>query len=122
MHPADQRHGLDVIAYLERDGLDDEELRLAALFHDSSKGRDTGLLHRVAWSLGERYGDGVIGVTARLPGFAAAFERLRDHAEDSAALALDAGCTERTADLIRNQSHPLDRVAGVALQRADEAS
>ena len=59
---------------------------------------------------------------SRLPGFGAAFERLRDHADDSARLALDAGCSERTAELIRPQADPVDPDAGVALQLADEAS
>ena len=124
MHRADQRHGLDVVARLRSEGYDDEELLLAGLLHDCSKGPTTGLLHRVAWSLGERYGEGVIEVAARLPGFAPAFERLRHHAEDSAALARAAGCSERTADLIRYQSapRPADGDAGLALQRADEAS
>jgi hypothetical protein len=57
-----------------------------------------------------------------MPGFRRAFERLREHADESARLALDAGCSERTADLIRHQSDPVDPVVGVALRRADEAS
>jgi hypothetical protein len=124
MHHADQRHGLDVVTLLRKDGHDDVELLHAGLLHDCSKGPTTGLLHRVAWSLGERYGERVIGVTARLPGFAAAFERLRDHPGDSAVLAIAAGCSERTAELIRHQSRPsdADAVAGRALYRADEAS
>ncbi len=59
---------------------------------------------------------------ARVPGFHAAFERLRHHAEDSARLARDAGCSERTAELIRHQADPVDPEAGVALRLADEAS
>jgi hypothetical protein len=59
---------------------------------------------------------------ALLPGFRTAFVRLRDHAEDSAVMALDAGCSERTADLIRHQADPVDPDAGVALRLADEAS
>jgi hypothetical protein len=58
---------------------------------------------------------------ARLPGFAVAFERLRHHAHDSADLALAAGCSERTAELIRHQADPLDADAGRALHLADEA-
>jgi hypothetical protein len=64
----------------------------------------------------------VLSAFAWLPGFAAAFGRLRHHASDSARLALDAGCTERTAELIRHQSDPVDPDAGVALRLADEAS
>ena len=122
MHRADQRHGLDVAMALRADGRDDPELLQAALFHDSSKGPQTRLPHRVAWSLGERYGAGVEHALARLPGFTAAFERLRHHADDSARLALEAGCSERTAELIRHQSDPTDPDAGVALRLADEAS
>lgn len=121
MHRADQRHGLDVVAILRADGHDDPELLQAALLHDGSKGRSVRLPHRVAWSLGERYGERVLDVLGRLPGFAMAFERLRHHADDSARLALAAGCSERTAELIRHQSEPLDPDVGRALQLADEA-
>lgn len=122
MHRADQRHGLDVAAILRADGRDEPELLMAALLHDCSKGPDARLPHRVAWSLGERYGERVLDMFALLPGFSRAFSRLRDHAEDSAAMALDAGCSERTADLIRHQADPVDPDAGVALRLADEAS
>jgi hypothetical protein len=122
MHRADQRHGLDVEAALTADGHQDRELLLAALLHDCSKGPLVRLPHRVAWSLGERYGDGVIDVLSRVPSFRTAFTRLRDHADDSARLALEAGCSERTVELIRHQADPVDPDAGVALQLADEAS
>jgi hypothetical protein len=121
MHQADQRHGLDVVTALRADGHDDLELLLAALLHDCSKGPTVRLPHRVAWSLGERYGDGVLDAFARGPGFRLAFERLRNHADDSARMALDAGCSQRTAELIRHQADPTDPEAGVALQLADEA-
>ena len=121
MHRADQRHGLDVVAHLRASGYQDPELLLAALLHDGSKGRSTRLPHRVAWSLGERYGEGVHDLLAHLPGFRAAFVRLRDHADDSARLAQQAGCSERTAELIRHQSAPVDPDAGMALHLADEA-
>jgi len=122
MHRADRRHGLDVVAALRSAGHVDPELLAAALLHDCSKGPATRLPHRVAWSLGERYGEGVTDALARIRGFSAAFERLRHHADDSARLALDAGCSERTAELIRHQADPVDPDAGVALQLADEAS
>ncbi len=122
MHRADQRHGLDVVARLRAEGRDDPELLQAALLHDASKGPQVRLWHRIAWSLGERYGEGVTHAFARLPGFDTGFERLRHHAEDSARLAVQAGCSERTAELIRHQSDPVDPDAGVALRLADEAS
>lgn len=122
MHRADQRHGLDVVARLSDAGHEDPDLLVAALLHDCSKGPRTRLPHRVAWSLGERYGERVTVALARLPGFGAAFDRLRSHAEDSARLAREAGCSERTVELIRHQADPRDPAAGAALRMADEAS
>lgn len=122
MHRADQRHGLDVMSHLRAAGHDDPDLMLAALLHDCAKGRSVRLQHRVAWSLGERYGDAVLHAFSLVPGFSVAFERLRVHAEASAHLALEAGCSERTAELIRHQAAPTDAGAGRALRLADEAS
>jgi len=121
MHVADQRHGLDVVWTLRADGVSDPEVLVAGLLHDAGKG-DTGVWPRVAYSLGQAYGP-VIWRSARvLPGFRAALERLRDHAETSAALAAAAGCSPRTVELIRHQDAPIDPVAGRQLQLADEAN
>ena len=122
MHPADQRHGLDVVAALRADGHASPDLLLAGLFHDASKGPRTRLWHRVAWSLGERYGAWVWSACRPIPGFTPAFDRIRTHPGDSALLALAAGCSRTTAELIRHQSAPRDPVAGEWLRLADEAS
>ncbi|MDQ3555035.1 MAG: hypothetical protein M3395_11630 [Chloroflexota bacterium] len=122
MHRADQRHGLDVVASLRAAGHDDEDLLIAGLLHDAGKGPGIGLWHRVAWSLGERYGGRVTRGAQRLPGFAAAFERIGQHAQRSADLAQEVGCTPRTVELIRNQAKPLDALHGEALRLADEAN
>jgi hypothetical protein len=122
MHPADRRHGLDVVASLRASGRDEPELLLAGLFHDAGKGPQVRLVHRVAWSLGERYGPVVLRLAARLPGFVEPLERIRLHADRSAELALAAGCPERSADLIRHQAAPTDPILGRALLEADEAS
>jgi len=122
MHPADRRHGLDVVAVLRAAGHSDPDLLLAGLFHDASKGPTVGIWQRIAWSLGERYGDGVLGLTAGFPGFRQAFARIREHPERSAELVLAAGCGERVADLIRHQATPVDPTAGEALRLADLAS
>jgi hypothetical protein len=120
MHVADQRHGLDVVATLRAAGHDDPELLLAGLLHDAGKGPDTGLLSRVSWSLGERYGPWVWQVGGVMPALERGYARLRDHAVRSAELALAAGCSPRTAALIREQAHPAD-ASGRALLLADEA-
>jgi hypothetical protein len=121
MHVADQRHGLDVVETLRAGGGHDPELLLAGLVHDAGKG-DTGLWPRVAHSLGQRYGLWVWRVAGVLPGFAAALEGLRDHADTSARLAVAAGCPARTVDLIRHQDAPQDGDAGKRLWLADEAN
>jgi hypothetical protein len=121
MHVADQRHGLDVVASLRAEGVTEPEVLVAGLLHDAGKGR-TGVWPRVAWSLGERYGPWVWRVASVLPGFRAAFERLRSHAETSASLAAAAGCSELTVSLIRHQAAPSDPRYGELLRVADEAN
>jgi hypothetical protein len=122
MHVADRRHGLDVVATLRAGGSRDDELLLAGLLHDCAKGPDVGVVPRVAWSLGEAWGPWVWSLAARLPGMAASLDRLREHADRSAAMASRAGCTPRTAELIRHQADPLEPAAGELLRLADEAN
>ncbi len=122
MHRADQRHGLDVVAALRRAGHADADLLMAGLLHDSGKGRDLWVWHRVGWSLSDRYGGWVRRAAFQIPTFATAFATLAAHAERSAELALTAGCSAQTADLIRQQAEPTDQELGVALRLADEAS
>lgn len=122
MHVADQRHGLEVLRRLqEHGGPDDRDLELAGLFHDAAKGPTVGLLHRVSWSLGEHYGPWVWALGRLLPGFGHAYALLEDHAEESARAALEAGCSARTAALIRAQATPIDE-ASRRLYAADEAA
>jgi hypothetical protein len=122
MHRADQRHGLDVVAALRADHQTDPDLLLAGLLHDCGKGRALHVWHRVGWSLSERYGSGVERVLLRLPGFKSGFATIGAHAERSAELALEAGCSTVTADLIRHQAEPVDEVLGRALLIADQAN
>ena len=121
MHVADRRHGLDVVAWLRDDEIDDREVLVAGLLHDCAKG-DTGLGPRIAYSLGERYGPWAWRLAGVVPGWTAALDRLRVHSEGSARLAAGAGCSPRTVDLIRNQARPVDPDAGERLRLADEAS
>jgi hypothetical protein len=122
MHVADRRHGLDVVATLRSSGTTDAELLLAGLLHDCAKGPTVGVLPRVVWSLGEAWGTWVVRLARRLPGFELALDRLRDHAELSARMALEAGCSARTAELIRHQADPMEPAAGELLRLADEAN
>jgi hypothetical protein len=122
MHPADRRHGLDVVHALRAGGHAQPELLLAGLIHDCGKGRGLHVWHRVGWSLSERYGVAVERALQRLPGFRPAFVTLRDHAARSAQLAEAAGCSAATVELIRNQAEPKDPLLGRALLLADQAN
>jgi hypothetical protein len=121
MHVADRRHGLDVVAHLRAAGATDPDLLVAGLLHDCAKG-DTGVLPRIAFSLGQHYGAWIWRVAGVVPGWAAALARLRVHAEASAELAASAGSSPATVALIRHQDAPVDPVAGEQLRLADEAS
>lgn len=121
MHVADRRHGLDVVAALRQAGAADSELLVAALLHDCGKGTGVRLVHRVAWSLGQRYGGWIWRASSHMPTFKYGLDRLRDHADRSAELAAEAGCSSRTVALIRLQENPVDD-AGELLHAADEAN
>jgi hypothetical protein len=121
MHIADRRHGLDVVAALRHDGVTEPDALLAGLLHDAGKG-DTGLVARVAYSLGQAYGRWIPGAVSWLPRMRAAQARLDGHAESSARLAEAAGCSTRTVELIRWQDAPRDPEFGERLKLADERS
>lgn len=121
MHVADRRHGLDVVATLRADGVDDPEVLVAGLLHDAGKG-DTGVIPRIIHALGQAYGHRIIRIAGLVPGMAASLERLRNHAEASAELAASVGCSRRTVELIRWQEAPRDPEFGERLRLADEAN
>ena len=121
MHVADQRHGLDVVGSLRAEDVADLDVLCAGLLHDAGTG-DTGVWPRVAYTLGSRYGRWIWRIVGIAPGFATALIRLRVHAETSAALAHDAGCSPRTVGLIRYQDAPRDPEFGELLRLADEAN
>lgn len=121
MHVADRRHGLDVVASLRADGVNERDVLLAGLLHDAGKG-DTGVWPRVAHTLAAAHGEWVVRIARLVPGFGPALERLRSHAETSAELAEAAGCSPRTVALIRFQDAPRDPEFGELLRLADEAN
>ncbi len=121
MHVADRRHGLDVVASLRAERVTDPDLLIAGLLHDAGKG-DTGVWPRVAYTLAARYGSWIGTAVSVVPGYRPALERLRTHAETSATLAAQAGCSVRTVELIRHQEAPTDPDFGELLRIADEAN
>jgi hypothetical protein len=121
MHVADRRHGLDVVGTLRSDGVKDPDVLIAGLLHDAGKG-NTGVLPRVAFSLGQHYGPRVWRAASVVPGWDDALDRLLTHADASAVLAEAAGCSPRTVALIRYQDEPRDPEFGELLRLADEAN
>ena len=121
MHVADRRHGLDTMVHLRLQGVIEREVLVAGVLHDCAKG-DTGVMPRIIYSLGQRYGTWIWRTARLVPGWSAALERLRVHAEASAGLASAAGCSPATVELIRHQDAPIDPVAGEQLRLADDAS
>jgi HD domain len=121
MHVADRRHGLDVVATLRAEGVNETDVLVAGLLHDAGKDQ-TGVWSRVVYSLGQAYGSWIWRVASIVPGVRRDVERLRDHAETSAKLAAVAGCSARTVELIRHQDDPRDAEYGELLRLADEAN
>jgi hypothetical protein len=121
MHVADRRHGLDVVATLRGEDVTEPDILLAGLLHDAGKGR-TGVWPRVAYALGQEYGQWIVRVASLAPPMGRALDGLRVHATKSAELAARAGCSARTVELIRHQDAPIDPEAGRLLQLADEAN
>lgn len=119
-HVADRRHGLDVVAHLRRAGVRDRDVLVAGLLHDCAKG-PTGAGPRIAWSLAERAGWWMLGPARLVPGWSAALDRLRDHAEASARLLEGAGLPRRAVELVRDQDAPRDPEYGALFHAADEA-
>jgi hypothetical protein len=124
MPVADRRHALDVVDGLLRAGHDDPDLLAAALLHDAAKGHRMRLWHRVAGVLMEAAAPRLLARVAspdprswRHP-----FHLYLHHASLSADAAARAGCSSRTAALIRGTADGTDASLAAALAAADEAS
>ena len=122
MHVADRRHGLDVVAGLRRSGVTRPRRAGGRACCTTARRANTGVGPRVAWSLGEAFGPWVSARRASCPGWGAALDRLRDHAEASAALVEAAGLPPFAVDLVRYQAEPRDPEYGRLFQLADEAA
>jgi hypothetical protein len=123
MTARDQQHCLEVYARLRAQGHDDGDLLTAALLHDSGKGR-IALWHRVAFVVLQAAAPALLRRVAR-PGDGASWRqtmhRCLHHEALGAQLARAAGCSARTAALIRGEGAAPD-AALAALRAADDAA
>ena len=124
MPVADRRHALDVAGRLVAAGHDDPDLLAAALLHDAAKGRRMRLSHRISGVLLEAFAPGLLRRLAspdpaswRHP-----FHLYLHHADLSADLAVEAGCSQRAATFIRGGATGDDARLQRALTEADDAS
>jgi hypothetical protein len=122
MPVADRRHAIDVARHLLAAGHDDDELLAAALLHDAAKGHRLRLWHRVGGVLLEALAPSLLHRMASADPASRGYpwHLYLHHDALSAQAALAAGCSPRTADLIRGEA--ADRDAQAALKAADEAS
>ena len=118
----DQQHCLAVYRKLRDDGHDDRDLLVAALLHDAGKGK-IELWHRVAFVMLEGTTPGLLDRHVRTgdgPGWRETLYRCRNHAELGAALAKEAGSSDRVISLIREDGTNAEQQA--ALHAADEVA
>lgn len=109
MRVADQRHGLDLLARLRRDGHDDPDLLRAALLHDV--GKSLGFLplgFRVAYGLSRLISPRLAAWLGdvRRPRWCRPFYLAAHHAEVGARAARQAGSNPRVVDLIHGHDAP----------------
>jgi putative nucleotidyltransferase with HDIG domain len=129
MDRSDQRHSLDVFNTLRQAGHQDPELLRAALLHDAGKVADAHgplqrmtVWHRTAVVLLHRLAPSWLArLAADGRGWKKPFAIHVQHAQASAALAAETGCTPEVVDLIRrhHEPEPDDRRLAL-LQWADE--
>jgi len=120
MSPIDQRHCLDVVNTLRRQGHSDPDLLRAALLHDVGK-RGIRLWHRVAGVLMEAFWPVLLEKLAvnRPQSWLYGFYIYRHHADLSAELAERSGCSPAIVELIRQHHTPSENEQAKALWEAD---
>ena len=102
MSERDQRHSLDVLRILKQQGSRDDALLMAALLHDTGKGRLAGarvrLWHRVAYVL---LSSAAPAALKRLANDRGGLAALHHHAERGAVVAETLGAPTAVVELIR---------------------
>ena len=126
MPVADRRHALKVAARLLVGARADVDVDVvaAALLHDAAKGHRMRVWHRVAGVVLDAVAPRLLRRLARRDpaSWRYPFHLYLHHASLSSAQALAAGCSPRTAALIRGDVHPADAPVLAALRAADDAA
>jgi hypothetical protein len=129
MPRGDQRHSLDVLYTLQRQGHDAPELLAAALLHDVAKADGIRLWHRVAIVVAKAIRRSWLTRLAapRLDSWRYAFFLYLHHPQRGAEQAKAVGCAPQTIELIQRHQEPVLKPARshldewlIALQAADE--
>jgi len=106
MTARDQRHSLDVLHALLRQGQTDRDLLSAALLHDVGKG-SVRLWHRVAYVLIRAASPRLLRKLASGDGsWRGALAAIADHAERGASLVRAAGASDEVVHLVRCHESP----------------
>jgi hypothetical protein len=129
MSDSDQRHSLNVMRTLRRQGHTEPDVLAAALLHDVGKSATwIALWHRAIMVLTKRFAPGTLAwlIGGEPRGWRRPFVIHRQHSEIGAEWAAQAGCSPLTVSLIRRHQEPLRHAPQdeeerllVALQRAD---
>ena len=127
MQASEQVHAFKVLEHLKAAGQTDPDLLAAALIHDAGKSlHPPTVLDRVIVVLGSRFfRKGAARWSAGVPaGLHRPFVVAANHPAWGADLAIQAGASARTIDLIRRHHDPLspDDPLLIALQAADDAN
>jgi len=123
MTARDQRHSVDVLHVLLRQGQTDSDLLSAALLHDVGKGR-VRLWHRVAYVLIRAASPRLLRRLASSGdgSWRGALAAIGDHAERGASLVRAAGASDAVVHLVRCHESPNDDDPRHALLRAADES
>ena len=129
MSVSDQRHSLNVMRTLRRQGYTEPKFLAAALLHDVGKSAAwIAPWHRAIMVLTKRFAPGMLAwlASGEPRGWRRPFVIHRQHTEIGAEWAAQAGCSALTVSLIRRHQEPLRHAPQdeeerllVALQRAD---
>ncbi|MFN2158695.1 MAG: HD domain-containing protein [Anaerolineales bacterium] len=125
MHPSEQAHSIAVYRHLSNQDIQNKDLLEAALLHDVGKNQHTlSILERIAIVLGNTIfpQKTKLWSTGKPEGWKRPFVVARKHPEWGADLALQAGASKITADLIRRHQDSILYTSDMIINLQDRSS